>query len=179
MVVPVVLAGAARGSGRRWAATTVAAVYFLFVLALSWILPLFPATPKLGPVYVPVEQFVPPEFPLLLVVPALALDLLWARARSWNQWLLAAVSGVVFLGAFLAVQWPFAGFLMTGAARNWFFGANYFGYYTPPTSYYARFLFYPQAAADFWKEMAMAITAAFLTTRLGFAWGTWMQRIRR
>src|SRR5215510_9067289 len=49
MVVPLVLAGVARASGRRWAATTVAGVYFLFVLAVSWILPMFPATPKLGP----------------------------------------------------------------------------------------------------------------------------------
>src|SRR5579864_3125588 len=52
MVVPLVLAGVAKASGRRWAATTVAGVYSLFILAMSWILPLFPATPKLGPVYV-------------------------------------------------------------------------------------------------------------------------------
>jgi hypothetical protein len=179
MVVPLVLAGAARGSGRRWAATIVASIYFVFILLMSWILPLFPATPKLGPVYVPVTQFIPPEFPLLLVVPAFVLDLFWDRTRDWNQWLVAAISGALFVGAFMAAQWPFANFLMSGAARNWFFGSKYFGYYLPPTSNYFRYLFYPEAAAVFWKEIAIAITAAFVTTRFGLMWGTWMQRIRR
>ena len=49
MVVPLVLAALARGSGYRWAATSVAGVYSVFVLLMSWILPLFPAQPKLGP----------------------------------------------------------------------------------------------------------------------------------
>jgi hypothetical protein len=179
MVVPLVLAGVAWGSGRRWAATATAGVYFLFVLALSWILPLFPATPKLGPVYYPVHQFVPPEFPLLLIVPAFALDLLWARTGHWNKWFLSAVSGVVFVGLLVAAQWPFADLLMTPLARNWFFGSKYFGYNYPPTTYYARYLFYPEPPGVFPKEMALAVIFAILTTRLGLAWGAWMQRIRR
>jgi len=179
MVVPLVLAGVAKASGRRWAATTVAGVYCLFVAAMSWILPLFPATPKLGPVYFPVTQFIPPEFPILLIVPAIALDLLWAKAGNWNKWLLAAVSGIVFVACLIAAQWPMANFLMSPAARNWFFGAKYFGYNYPPNSYYARYLFYPEPAGVFPKEMALAVLFAFLTTRIGMAWGTWMQRIRR
>ena len=51
MVAPLVLAAMARGSRYRWAATAVAGVYSAFVLLMSWILPLFPAQPKLGPVY--------------------------------------------------------------------------------------------------------------------------------
>src|SRR5450631_374770 len=43
MVAPFVLAAMSRGSGYRWAATTVAGVYSLFILLMSWILPLFPA----------------------------------------------------------------------------------------------------------------------------------------
>jgi hypothetical protein len=179
MVVPLVLAGVARASGSRWAATTIAGFYSVFMLAMLWILPLFPATPKLGPVYFPVHQFVPPEFPLLLIVPAAALDLLWGRTASWNKWLLALVSGAVFLAVFVAVQWPFANFLMLPAARNFFFGTKYFGYNYPPTSYYARYLFYVEQPGVFWKEMAIALGAAILTTRLGLGWGTWMQRIRR
>jgi hypothetical protein len=177
MVVPLVLAGVAKASGRRWAATTVAAVYSLFILAMSWILPLFPATPKLGPVYYPVSQFVPPEFPLLFIVPAAALDLLWARTAHWNKWLQAVISGSVFLALFMAVQWPFAEFLMTPAARNWFFGAKYFGYNVPPA--YIRWVFYLEPRDVFWKELAVALVAAIVTTRLGLSWGTWMQRIRR
>ena len=38
-----------------------------------WVLPLFPAQPKLGPVYREVTHFIPWEFPLLLIVPAIIL----------------------------------------------------------------------------------------------------------
>jgi hypothetical protein len=179
MVVPLVLAGVARASGRRWAATIVAGVYSLFYLALSWILPLFPAAPKLGPVYIPITHFVPPEFPILLIVPAIVLDLLWTRLAHWNKWLLAAISGVVFVGVLFAAQWPFADFLMSPAARNWFFGAKYFDYGTPPTSLYFRHLYYMEPLGTFPKEMALAVVFAILMTRIGLAWGSWMQRIRR
>ena len=180
MAVPVVLAGVARASGKRWAATITAGVYMLFLMAMNWILPLFPAVPKLGPVYNPVTQFVPPEFPLMLIVPAFALDLLWLKTPHWNRWLQAAVSGVVFIAVFMAVQWPFANFLMSPAARNWFFAAKYFGYDVPPTSMYARYLFYPpEAAGVFRQELLLALAAAIVSARLGLAWGVWMQRIRR
>jgi hypothetical protein len=179
MVVPLVLIGVGRASGRRWGATTVAAVYMLFVMAMHLILPMFPATPKLGPVYFPVKQFVPPEFPLLLILPAIALDLLWAKAGTWNKWLLSAVSGVLFVAVLFAAQWPFADFLMSPAARNWFFGTKYFNYGVPPTSLYARYLFYPEKAGVFPKEMALAVLFAMVTTWLGLAWASWMQRIRR
>ena len=46
------------------------------------VLPLFPAQPLLGPIYVQVDRFMPPDFPLLLVVPALAIDLLMRRVTT-------------------------------------------------------------------------------------------------
>ena len=99
------------------------------------ILPLFPAEPKLGPVYQHVTHFVPPEFPLLLIVPAFVLDLLWQRTGHWPLWRQSVVSGVVFLAALAAVQWPFAYFLMSPAARNWLIGAKYFAYFQRPGSH--------------------------------------------
>lgn len=178
MVAPPVLAGVARASKFKWAATAVAGVYTLFVLLIGWILPLFPAEPKLGPVYHNLTQFTPPEFPLLFVVPAFVLDLLWQRTGHWGIWRQALVSGTVFLAVLAAVQWPFAGFLMTPAARNWFFGTKYFGYYVPATSLYARYRFFP-AESRFWQESAAALATAVVTTALGLTWGNWMQRIRR
>jgi hypothetical protein len=176
----VVLAIGARSSGSRWGATAVAGVYSVFILLMSWILPLFPAEPKLGPVYVQVTHFVPPEFPLLLIVPAIALDLLWQRTERWNQWALAAVSAVVFIAAFVAVQWPFADFLMSPGARNWFFGAKYFSYFIRSTSLYLRYLFFPtEKGADFWQEWAWTFATAALTIRFGLATGNWMRGIRR
>jgi hypothetical protein len=124
IVAPLVLAAMARGSRYRWAATTVAGVYSSFVLLMGWILPLFPAQPKLGPVYQHVTQFTPPEFPMLLIVPALVLDLLWQRTANWGVWRQSLLSGTVFLAVFAAVPWPFADFLMSPWARNWFFGAK-------------------------------------------------------
>jgi hypothetical protein len=180
MLVPAVLAGVARASEKRWAATTVAGIYTLFWAGMGWILPLFPAHPKLGPVYHEVTHFVPPSFPILLIVPAFALDLFWGRTRHWNRWPQAIVSGFLFLGVLMAVQWPFADFLQSPAARNWFFHTNMFDYATRPEWLYTRFRFFPpDPPAVFLREMAMAAAFAILTIRLGFGWGDWMRRVRR
>jgi hypothetical protein len=178
--VPLVLAGIARASKMRWSATIVAGIYTVFLAATGWILPLFPGEPKLGPVYHPMTHFMPPEFPLLLIAPAFALDLLWQHRGKWNDWLLAAASGAIFLGAFAAAQWPFANFLMSPAARNWFFGTHYFSYAQLPTSRYARYLFAPtETGGELLKETLLALAVATVAVRLGLAWGNWMQRIRR
>src|SRR5687768_16346975 len=78
-VYPVMLVAAARASRLRWAATLTAAFYMLITLAMVWILPLFPAQPMLGPIDNPVDHMVPPLFPLLLIVPAAAVDWLLQR----------------------------------------------------------------------------------------------------
>lgn len=180
MLIPIVLAGVARASDKRWAATIVAGVYTLYWAGLGWILPLFPAEPKLGPVYQHVTHFIPPEFPILILAPAFVLDLVWNHTRHWNRWAQAAVSGLLFLGVLLAVQWPFADFLQSPAARNWFFHTHMFDYNVRPEWHYTRFLFDPpDAPAVFWRELAVGAVLAMVTTRLGFAWGDWMRRVRR
>jgi hypothetical protein len=180
IIVPLVLAGIARGSDFKWAASAVAGVYTTFVLLMSWILPLFPAEAKLGPVYTHSTQFTPPEFPLLVLVPALALDLLWQHTGGWGAWKQAFVSGTLFLAVFAAVQWPFADFLMSPVARNWVFSTGYFGYYVRPASLYARHLFlHTETGGAFWTEAAIGLAIAIGTTRFGIAWGDWMRRIRR
>ncbi|MBL8229498.1 MAG: hypothetical protein JNL98_13500 [Bryobacterales bacterium] len=176
--VPVAIAGLARASGLRWAATITTAVYSTFLILCILILPQFPAEPKLGPVYYPTSYFVPPDFPLLLIVPAFLLDLFWRRTEHWNKWLLAAASAALFLAAFVAVQWPFANFLMSDGARNAFFGAHYFGYYTHPQSYLFRRVFLP-TEANFAMGMGLALLFATVSMRIGFGWGDWMRKIRR
>ena len=180
MVAPLVLAAVSRGSAYPWAATAVTGVYSVFLLLMSWILPLFPAQPKLGPVYHQLTQFTPPEFPLLLIVPAVALDLLWRRTGKWSGWRQALVSGTLFLAIFAAVQWPFADFLMSPAARNWFFGAKYFEYFASPRSFYVHYRFFPgERGVEFWQELALTFATAILATRVGLAAGEWMRRIQR
>jgi hypothetical protein len=184
IVVPAVLVGTARASGRHWAATKAAGIFSLYAMVMLWIFPLFPATPRLGPVYQHITHFVPMEFPLLLIAPALALDCLWLRFPGWDKWspwLEAAAAGTVFLATFVAVEWPFASFLMSPASRNWFFGTSYFPYFEPPTAsaVLGRFVRTDKTAVDFWLGMAEALALAILSTRLGLLCGNWLRRIRR
>jgi hypothetical protein len=76
---PLVLLAVARGSRLRWPATTAAGIFMAVRLAMTWVLPLFPATPKLAPIYNPVRHMWPLFFPELLILPALAIDLLLRR----------------------------------------------------------------------------------------------------
>jgi len=185
VVAPTVLVGAARASGRRWATTIVAAIFSLYAMVMLWIFPLFPATPRLGPVYQHITHFVPMEFPLLLIAPAVALDFLWLDEflvlDRWNIWFQAAVGGAIFLAIFVAVEWPFASFLMSPASHNWFFGTHYFPYFEPPTSsaVLGRFVHMDKTVRAFWLGMTEALVFAILSVRLGLACGNWLRRIRR
>jgi hypothetical protein len=114
-------------------------------------------------------------------VPALALDALWPKISTWKKWPQAAVAGLLFLLVFLAVQWPFADFLVSASSANWFFGTKYFAYFSSPDGYDVRHLFIPpiHSTAVFLRIMAEAAVAAILSTRLGLAWGDWVREIRR
>ncbi len=77
--LPVSLALMARVTRHRWTCSILAAIYSAILIGLILILPLFAATPRLGPIYVPVTHFIPPRFPLLILVPCVALDFLSQR----------------------------------------------------------------------------------------------------
>ena len=181
VVLPVVLIGFAMISRQRWACTIVAGIYTAYAAFMLWLFPFFPATPKLGPVYQHITHMVPMEFPLLVIVPAFLLDLIRPRVSTWGEWAQAAVLGAIFLAAFLAVQWPFADFLISPASANRFFGTKYFAYFASPNGFDVRHLFVPveRTAARFWLIMAEALLLSILSARLGMAWGDWVRRIRR
>jgi hypothetical protein len=180
-VAPVWMAAVAAASKHPWAATIMTGMYTVVHFAFTWLLPLVPAEPKLGPVYQKITHLIPPDFPLLLIVPAIVFDLLRRRTAAWNRWAQAATLAAAFLGSFLAVQWPFANFLMSPAARNWFFAADNYPYFIPSTSFWVRNLFVPTepTLAAFWLRMTTALIVGLLLTRIGLAWGDWMRRIRR
>ncbi len=179
-LVPLALCITARATRFRYAATYISGFYMLFLISLIQILPLFPAEPKLGPVYQHVTHFIPPEFPLLLIVPAVLLDWLWTRTRTWSDWKTAFVSAAVFVLSLLAVQYPFATFLMSRAARNGFFGTTYLGYGVPATSYLARNQFYnTENSAQFALGICTAIAIATLSMRLGISRGRWVSQVQR
>ena len=165
-------------SRHRWGCTILTAIYTAVGVAFLWIFPLFPAEPRLGPVYTPVTHFIPWEFPLLLMIPALATDLILQRTPTWRPLVRGLVTGVAFFATFLAAQWLFADFLMSPLARNWFFGTTYQDYGTPPTSLYARFQFVPPEPR-FGLVLAIAVITTCVGTYLGLVIGRAMQRVRR
>jgi hypothetical protein len=175
---PGILVGIAVASRRRWACTIITSVYTAFALAFLWLLPLFPAQPKLGPVYREVTHFIPWEFPLLVVVPAFVVDLLLQHTTRLRPIARAPLAGLLFLATFVAVQWPFAGFLMSPLARNWFFGTTYMDFSTPVTARYARFEFVPPDGR-FALGMLIAALACCFMMWLGLHAGRAMQRVRR
>jgi hypothetical protein len=180
LALPLVLVGVSRAAPHRWACTITAAIYSLLMVGMLWILPLFPAEPKLGPVYYKVTHFVPPAFPLLLIVPAIALDWLRRISARWSLWRETLATGTLFLATFAMVQWPFADFLQSPWARNRVFGSHYFGYYEHPTWLNHLYRFTPAGTpAHFGSVMAMALAAALLMTRLGIGFGEWLRRIKR
>ncbi len=178
---PVVLAAAARAAAVRWGATLTALTYMGVTLLLMWTLPLFPAEPKLAPIYVQVTRMVPPSFPLLLIVPALAMDVIVQRFPAGRDWRLAAALGATFLITLLVAQWPFATFLMSDYAQNPVFAADNFPYQVPKTTYYYRRLFLPSdtGAAGLGLGLVTALVLCTLSARVGLSWGDWMTRVRR
>ena len=78
---------------------------------------------------------------------ASSLDLIFQRTAAWRPIVRALAAGAAFLGVFIAVQWPFADFLMSPLARNWVFGTEYMDFGTPARSLYARFVFSPREAS--------------------------------
>jgi len=181
LAIPLWLAAISAVSSSRWACTIVTACYSAYYISFIWILPLFPAEPKLGPVFQNVTRFVPPDFPLLLIAPAVAIDLLRRIEPAWPKWRYTVAAGCVFLAAFVAAQWPFAEFLQSPAARNWVFGTQHIPYFVPADTDYVRYLFTPleRSSSEFILTMAMALAAAMVTTRIGLAWGAGMRKLQR
>ncbi len=179
---PIVLIAISCVSKSKWPATTMAAIYTAGFLLFLWIFPLFPAQPKLGPVYQPITHMIPLWFPTLLIVPAFALDLLRQRmGERWGAWQSAAVAGCVYVTFFVAAQWPFADFLMSPLARNRIFGTIYFGYFDPANILYNPYHFeqMDKTRAAFLGGMAVAFVTAIIFCSIGMALGNWMRKVQR
>jgi hypothetical protein len=178
---PAILTGLAVASQQRWACTFMTAVYSAFALGFLWILPLFPAQPKLGPVYRQVTHFIPWEFPLLIIVPAFALDLILQRTDRWRPAVRGIVGGFAFFGVFVVVQWPFADFLSSPWARNWLFGAAYFDFSTPARAASARYAFFYRESnvAMFGRGMLLAALTSCVMIWIGLHAGRAMRKICR
>lgn len=188
IIFPFFLIAVGRSLKLRWPVTTVAALHMLVLVVPSWVIQFFPATPRLGPVLNPITTYQPFMFPLLLVVPALAVDMLMHRFNAssalgrFADWKRALLYGGTFLLVFLATQYPFGGFLATSPhAQNGFFLSYMWPYDNDPNWPY-RYTFNPsriQPMGVFWTNIAWAILYATLSARVGLVWGSWMKRVVR
>ncbi len=187
MTFPFRLIAIGRAARTSWPVTRVAAVYLLIECLIIWILPLFPAQPRLAPIFNPVTHMVPPPFPLLLIVPAVALDLalrFMGGATGWKRLALAMLLAAIFLAIFIPTQWFFAKFLLSPHAENWFFASN------RNWSYGDRL---GDWTTQFWKvdpgdsgyspmtvrAIALAWALATVSSWLGLNLGSWMRKVQR
>jgi len=187
VVYPLYLTALARASNFRFGATLVAAAYMMIYGLQGWLLPLFAGQPKLGPVYNPVNHFVPLTFPLLLVVPALAMDLLrWLRGPRrgwWRDWLLATAIAVAFTGLFFVTQWYFSAFHISESSYNrFFFGELHWGYSDSPGPHRNEFWHRSNPRWNppvTWPGMRWALLWTFCAVRLGLWFGNWLRQVKR
>lgn len=179
MYIFLLLAFFSESSRYRWTATTLGAGYMVFVIGQILVLPLFPAHPKLGPVYNPVTHMVPTAFPLLLIVPGFVLDMVRQRTASWRPVIAAAIGGVLAFAAFVAVEWPFAAFLLSDGARNRFFGGNYASYGTRPEAILRHTFNAPDHGTHLAVGLLLDTVCAALTVWVGTRLGQWMREVQR
>src|SRR5687768_12806425 len=182
--IPAILVASARASRLRWPAATTAAIYMAIILAMVWTLQLFPAQPKLAPIFNPVTRMVPPPFPLLLIVPAVVIGLLMRRVGG-HDWRLSLAAGVAFVAVMLAVHWVFAEFLLSPLARNFVFAADQWDYTERLGPWRYQYwnldrdaLGAPSTAA-FLRGLGIAVMTAIVSVRVGLWWGNGMARVQR
>jgi hypothetical protein len=177
------LVAATRASRLAWPATATAVVYMAVTLGMLWILQLFPATARLAPIYRSITHMVPPPFPMLLVIPALGVDLISRRLRGRvNDWVQALAVGVVFVALLFAVQWFLAPFLISPHSENFFFGTNRWDYSSGPGPWEHQFWNTEDGILGgkspvWWLPVAALL--GMLAARIGLAWGNWMTRVKR
>jgi uncharacterized membrane protein len=180
LTMPMLLTATAVAGRFKWPATTAALVYLVVFAGTSWVLMLFPATPRLGPIYRDITHYVPLDFPVLLFIPAFVVDVVWTRVKNWPRFRAGAVLGVAYIITLLAVQWPFASFVMSHG-RNWFFHADNFVYWqSVPTEHFA-FEFRRPRPGDTPLALGLlyAVGFAVISSSVGIMRGRWMTRVQR
>lgn len=188
--LPLVLVMTAQAARTRWAATWAAATYMGVMLMMVWVLPLFPGHPKLAPIYNPVTHMVPPAFPLLLVLPAVGIDILTrlmrkqtaAQCSRWQSFLrqaaMAAGLAVVFLAIFIPTQWFFSIFLLSDAAENPIFArSGHLPYWIAPGPRMNHFS--PRNPQLDFAGVMVAALVAWISCGVGLCGGHFLRKVQR
>lgn len=175
--MPPILVATSRPSHLRWPATSTAAIYMAIVLIMMWTLQAFPATAKLAPIYNPVTRMVAPPFPLLLIVPAFAIDMFMRRLQG--DWKRAVAIGMSFVLLMLAAHWWWGEFLLSPAARNAFFAGDQWDYNLRLGDWRYQFWRSENSQAGFMGVLALSVVTATITSRIGLWVGAGMAKVQR
>ena len=182
---PIVLAALASAGRARFSATRGALVYMAIFGAMVWVLPLISGEPLVAPIYHPRDHLLPPPFPLLLLLPALAMDAFLrvfpGRSQRPAGWGAAVEAGLAFGIVFLAAQWSFAPFLLSPAADNFFFagGGRHWPFFLAISpEMQTAFWTTPRDAMNLPRSL-LALAFAVLAARLGLWIGARMKTLRR
>ena len=112
------------------------------------------------------------RFPLLMIVPAFAIDVLHGRARR-SDWTRALTIGVAYVTLMVAVHWHFSEFLISPAARNFFFGVDQWDYNLQVGPWRYEYWGYELGPTGQWSPLrffggcAIAMGIATLSSRVG------------
>jgi hypothetical protein len=118
-------------------------------------------------------------FPLLLALPALAIDLAVQAAGRRARWWLAPVLATLFLGLFLPAQWNVSKLLLSPAAQNAFFASDrHWDYSRVPGEWMTRYWTHNREPMSTPAAGAAWVLAA-LSAQVGLGWGAWMARVKR
>ncbi len=187
VVFPILLIAINRSSKIAWSATIAASLCIIHRLLIMWIFPSFEAQPLLGPIYRPVDYFVAPPFPVLIILPAIAIDYFTQKFKG-NDWILSAVVGALFILVLLPFQWYFAEFLLSEGGQNRFFGEPFNKPYWVPIQDF-NFQFWPHDITPTGRKIPLTqvtpigilivIVYGMISTRLGLWWGNWLKRVKR
>jgi len=165
----------------KWGMTTVALGYFFIIAFSNWILQLFPAEPKLGPILTHTTHFQPANFPMLVFIPTLLMDWILWRCKG-IEWIKALLLSVCFVLGMLIIEYPLSGWLIESSyARNWFFGADSWYFGDPPDWPY-RYKIHPfliSTPGTLTVDVLIGIVIGTLAARLSLRWGQWIQLVKR
>ncbi len=187
VLYPAILIFTARASTLRWPAVMASLVYMGSYLLMIWILPLFPAQPKLAPIFNPITHMVPPPFPLFILLPAFGIDLMMRRFKAyptagrpwWYEWLLSLGLALLFVAIFVPVQWCLSAFLISPSAENWFFAGNRLWAYSSSVGEWTHRFWQLDKDPFNWSTLAWALGIAWLSARFGLWRGDWMRLVKR
>jgi len=182
LIFPVYLLAVSRASKTKWGATAASAVFMAEMIFMVWVLELVPAKPLLGPVFNHFDHYQPFRFPLLLIFPAMVIDIINNKLKNQSIWLVAPATALAFLLVILPVQWYFGTFYHTSVySRGWVFASYSLNYGTNPGREY-RYTFNPALVDTGWRlviGLFFAYCLALVSSFLGYLWGGWIRKVQR